>query len=102
MKRRRPQMRMGHHCRHQLLAIAAPTMGIKHEHIGQIAEGGTVGDHARERHLPYALAITAETQRAGDRPLHRVQRNAQAPIGLLAKEAMDQRQVEFLLVGTDA
>jgi hypothetical protein len=44
----------------------AAALELEHEHLGQVGEGGAVGDRAREPEL-LAAAVEAEAQRAGER-----------------------------------
>src|SRR5574337_2040225 len=75
------QLRMGHHRRNQGFGMAVSAQFRQHEHIGKITEGGAIGNYPRERHLA-TVEITAEAQRASERPLHRRARDAAAPVSL--------------------
>src|SRR5690606_3398760 len=96
------QLRMGHHRGHQLLAETTAAVLRQDEDIGQVAEGGAIGDDAGEGHLAFAFEVAAEAQRAGDRPLHRLPRDALAPVRLPGEETVDQVDIQFAPVVADA
>ena len=91
---------MGQDGGHQGLAVALTAMGGQHEYIGEIAEGGFVCDDPGEGHL-LAVDIAAEAQGMIDGPLHRGEGNAEAPVGLLGEETVNERDIEPSLVVAD-
>src|SRR5690606_4278144 len=83
-------------------AVAMTALRRQHEHVGQVAEGRAVGDDAGKRDLAVAVEKATEAQRAGDRPLHRVARDAVSPVAVLRQERVDHVHVKPGAVGADA
>src|SRR6266571_6808420 len=75
-------------------------MGTEYENIADVGEGRAVGDDARESDLRIAV-VGAETDRVLDRPLDQIARDIFRPVRFLAEIAMDHRDVEPRLIGTD-
>ena len=72
----------------------------QHEEVEQVAEGGVIGDGAREGHLT-AIDKAAEAERIFDRQIDDRARNAHGPGRLFAEESVDQRDIELRAVGAD-
>src|SRR5215469_4248628 len=84
----------------QELAEPGTAMVGADEHVGYVGEGRLVGHDAGKADL-HAVAIEAETQRMGDRPLHGLARDAARPMRAARQEIVDQRDIEPVLGGID-
>src|SRR5229473_622396 len=86
--------------RHELLAHAAAPMGIEHEDIADIGEGGVVRDHAGKAHLLVSIE-GAETGGVAEGAGHQLARNPRGPVRGPREETMDHVEVEPRRVGDD-
>src|SRR5439155_25259498 len=85
---------------HELLAHAAATMGIEHEDIADIGEGGVVRDHADKAHLLVSVE-GAEAGGMAEGAGHQLTRDPRGPVGGPREKTMDDVEVEPRRVGDD-
>src|SRR5581483_3295756 len=94
------EMRVGDDRLHQPDAEPLPALLLEHEDIGDVGEGGVVGDDAGEADLGIA-AIDAEHERVRDRPLELLARDAGGPVRTLAQEGVRDIEVDARGVRAD-
>jgi len=94
------QARMRHNRFHQPFAQSAAAVGLIDKHIGQVTEGGLVGDHAGKANLPGAL-IYAKANSAVHRFTYCFNGNIFRPVGA-GKKSMYIGDVQLFFIGRDA
>ncbi|MNT73864.1 hypothetical protein D3C72_2126210 [compost metagenome] len=92
---------MGLDIGHQRLAHTLAAHAVQHEHVAEVGEGGEIADHAGKRHLAAVLVVAADAQRAIQRALEDVARQAARPVGFAAQVAVHHVAVQPLLVGIE-
>src|SRR6266481_682994 len=90
---------MGHDALHEPFRQTLATPGFQHEYIGQIGEGGPVGDYPGEADL-IALVINAKAEGVFYRALYCCQRNSPGPVRV-GKKLVHFGDVNPLRIGAD-
>ena len=93
------EIRMGHDGAHDFFGDAMATVVGEDENIGDVSEGGIIGDGPGEGDL-FSFVISAEAEGVLDGSLKDGERDVFGPIGG-AQEFVDHRDVQAMAVGGD-